>query len=317
MVNIDVYDAKIFNKSKITAEIIKEYQKLNTVTITLNGFEGPCCESLGLYSMLDNICNIFEFDKKKITIRTSNLEERHNEYNIEIVEEWSKTWLTFTVNGLEGKTTESKHIDKNLFGCLYNTPTWHRLCLLAHVDKLNSSSVKMCNPTWELEYNRLWIDPIITEVPSEIDNITSFLKRKNFSRYKIPLDKENFNPLEIHDLYKDFFIEIVSETFVSGRSFFMTEKTIRPMYMKTPIIIMGPSAFLSNLKNRFGFKTFDAWWDERYDWQSQYDRIKSIYEITDMLDKLSVNNRMSMFSDMQEVLEHNYNRVLELNEQRR
>lgn len=316
MVDIKVYDAKIFNKSKVTADIIKEYQTLGTVTITLNGFEGPCCESLGLYSMLDSICDIFVFDKKRITIRTSNYEETHNEYNIKIEERLANHWLAFTINGLGGKSIV-KQIDKNLFGCLYNTPTWHRLCILSHVDRLNSSSIKLCNPTWEKTYNRLWLDPIVTEVPNELDNIMSFLKRKNFSRYKIPLNKENFNPLDIYELYNDFFIEVVSETFVSGRSFFMTEKTIRPMYLKTPFIIMGPTAFLSNLKNRLGFKTFDKWWDESYDQKSQYDRVKAIYDVVNRLDLLTSTEKIDMYNDMTDVLEHNYNRVLELNEQRR
>ena len=88
------------------------------------------------------------------------------------------------------------------------------------------------------------------------------------------------------------------------------------MLARTPFITMGPTAFLSNLKNRYGFKTFDAWWDESYDRLQHYERIQEIYKITDRLDLLSNNERLNMFAEMQPVLEHNYNRVLELNEQR-
>jgi hypothetical protein len=130
--------------------------------------------------------------------------------------------------------------------------------------------------------------------------------------HTIPLDKNNFNPFDIVELYEDFFVEIVSETFVTGITFYPTEKSIRPMALCTPFIHMGPVGFLSNLKNRYGFKTFSAWWDESYDLFQQYDRIQAIYTITSRLDRLSITEKQSMFLDMQDVLNHNKIRLAEL-----
>ena len=152
---------------------------------------------------------------------------------------------------------------------------------------------------------------------AEFDNILNFINSSRYTRHIIPLDKINFNPYEVKDLYKDFFIDLVSETFVSGSCFFWTEKSIRPMMLNTPFIVMGPVAFLSNLKNRYGFKTFSTYWDESYDNLQHYDRIQAIYKIRESLDNVSLLDRQSMDNDMKLILEHNYNRVLELNEQRR
>ena len=59
-------------------------------------------------------------------------------------------------------------------------------------------------------------------------------------------------------------MDIVVETYVSGQSFFPTEKTLRPIIAQTPFIVMGPKGYLANLR-RMGFMTFGQWWDESYD----------------------------------------------------
>tara|TARA_R110000868_G_scaffold237184_3_gene491779 strand:+ start:1029 stop:1985 length:957 start_codon:yes stop_codon:yes gene_type:complete len=310
MVDLLVYDSKIFNKAEATAKIIKEYQTYGSVQITMNKFEGPCCVSLGLYQLLDSICDIFNFDKSKITIRTGNLEEYHPHYHIEIDKIDSLHWLRYTQHGVGNRNPIRSMLPKKLFGCLFNTPTWHRLCLLSHVSKLDNDSVRLCNPTWDIAYNRVWLDDIITECPSELSDILELIR--NVKHHTVPLDKNNFNPFEIVDLYEDFFVEIVSETFVTGITFYPTEKSIRPMALRTPFILMGPVKFLSNLKNRYGFKTFSAWWDESYDLLQQYDRIHAIYKIISRLDLLSVAEKQSMFLDMQDVLNHNKIRLAEL-----
>lgn len=310
MVDLQVYDSKIFNKAEATAKIIKEYQTYGSVHITTNRSEGPCCRSLGLYQLLDSICDIFNFDKSKITILTGNLEEYHPDYCIGINESSNMHWVRYTQNSIGNHDITKLTLPKKLFGCLFNTPTWHRLCLLSHISRLENDSVRLCNPTWDIAYNRVWLDPIATECPNELSDILRLIDK--VKHHTIPLDKNNFNPFDIVKLYEDFFVEIVSETFVTGITFYPTEKSIRPIALRTPFIHMGPVGFLSNLKNRYGFKTFSAWWDESYDLFQQYDRIQAIYTITSRLDRLSITEKQSMFLDMQDVLNHNKIRLAEL-----
>ena len=78
------------------------------------------------------------------------------------------------------------------------------------------------------------------------------------------------------------------------------------MLAKTPFIIQGPQGYLSTLKSDYGFKTFDQWWDESYDQLQNYDRIKKIYQVIDHINTLSDNDKLSMYADMTQVLEHNY-----------
>jgi hypothetical protein len=64
--------------------------------------------------------------------------------------------------------------------------------------------------------------------------------------------------------YDQFHIEIVSESYIYGETFFPTEKTVRPISAGKPMIVMGPRHFLQRLRDQ-GFRTWSDIWDESYD----------------------------------------------------
>ncbi len=297
----------IWDRDHVATSIIKELIETGTANVFLNQ-EGPCADSIGLYSMLDFICEKFNFKKSQINIHTVNFEEIHTEYNII---KNKQHWVGSCLDAFkEIKFVANKDVTKNLFGLVYNVPSWDRLCLLSYVyHNVNQPSMLFCNGTWEAHrYNSFYLNTVTNFCPNEIYNIVDFLK----SNPKPALNDLDDKPttaekmLKVIDLYNDFFIDIVSETYTQGLSFFITEKTLRPMLAKTPFIIQGPQGYLSTLKSDYGFKTFDRWWDESYDQMQNYDRIKKIYQVIDHINTLSDNDTLSMYADMTQVLEHNY-----------
>jgi len=308
----------IYNKDVLAVNIIKEYQTNHASTIFLNN-EGPSAESVGLYQLLDNLCNTLGFDKSKITIITCNAEELHNEYRINIKSQhWFNTcvqqYRKFQFNYKQFKN--NKIVDKNLFGCLYNIPSWNRLSLLSYIKfKTKSPSLLACNVSMtEGQHNTLGLNRIINECPTEFFNIVEYLKTSPEPLPGHPGHKpELWENMEITKFYNDFFIDIVAETYTDGLTFFVTEKTIRPMLALTPFITYGPQGFLSNLRARYGFKTFNRWWDENYDNFSGYERVKEMYKVIDYLDLLSLKERNDMYLDMQETLDYNFKIINEKN----
>lgn len=306
----------MFDIDKITSGIIKEYQKNNSVSIFLNS-EGPCAKSIGLYTLLDDICDKFEFDKNKITIFTNNEFETHNIYNVYFQgQHWFGQCAKYATPAYQNiDHLRNKDVTTNLFGCLYNIPTWSRLCLLTHL-KFNttSQSILACNVSYtKTGPTLLSLDQLILNAPNELFNVVDYLKtspKSLFGDEDKPLAVDSI--MKATDLYSTFFIDIVAETFTQGNTFFVTEKTIRPLYAYTPFIIYGPKHFLSTLKNRYGFKTFSQWWNEDYDNYEDYERIKKIYYLVDQIDKLTLNERQTLFNDMKEVLEFNHNRLKEI-----
>jgi hypothetical protein len=106
--------------------------------------------------------------------------------------------------------------------------------------------------------------------------------------------------------YNQFEIELVSETFLYGQSFFPTEKTIRPIVGCRPMLINGPINFLHNLK-QLGFKTFDQLWSEKYDQFEFPNRWNQI--------KLVINHIIEHGYDCNlanEIVQYNYNHLQQL-----
>jgi hypothetical protein len=321
MVDIKVHNAIMFEPEKVSANVVRDYIYTGSVIITLNYFEGACCRTLGLYDLLDYVSDVFHFDKSKITIITNNVEERHDKYNIQIQNDlkWLKINCTSTLtDGYTKDSFRSKDVTKNLFGCMYNNPLWPRLCLVNYIKRNTThSSLIACNPTFqEGLYNTVELDRLMKEAPGEFESVFETIKQlRPLPGHPGPKPEAEENH-EIIKFYNDFFIDLVAETFTSGIVFSMTEKTVRPMLAMTPFITYGPTAYLSNLKHRYGFKTFSDYWDESYDQLNEYERVKKIYQLIDYLNTLTDQQRIDMYRDMMPTLEHNYNRVLELHEQR-
>jgi len=75
------------------------------------------------------------------------------------------------------------------------------------------------------------------------------------SNYSADFDLNDYNATDI---------EIVLETLFDDDRIHLTEKSLRPIAVGQPFVIAGTHGSLEYLRN-YGFKTFDAIWDESYD----------------------------------------------------
>lgn len=81
--------------------------------------------------------------------------------------------------------------------------------------------------------------------------------------------------------------------------------TFNPIYCGHPIVQFGPYRHLEILK-RYGFRTFDKWWDESYDnYEEGWERLDNIFKVLNFLSKKSVTDLIDMYEDMKDVLQHN------------
>jgi hypothetical protein len=110
-------------------------------------------------------------------------------------------------------------------------------------------------------------------------------------------------------VYKNFLIDIVAETFTTGDCFFITEKTVRPMLLKKPMIVMGPQDFLEYLR-QMGFKTFNDFWDENYDGFAEQNRYQKILELIDHIAQHPMDKLVDTYQRMQPILDHNYDLLM-------
>ena len=317
MILLESRDKHIWSIEHKVIAIIKEatFDNNSKIIIDMNN-EGPCLRSCNFYNILDNISQTFNIDKNRFIIKTCNVEEYHDEYNIEIQ---NNIWVN------QCKKIQNNVDFKKLFsytvGCFVGKPTWNRLVLLAWLDKFyGKQTLLSCHYTNEAESQKsaLQLSEIMHICPDEINTSVEFL---NTCPRKITTEGMDYAPkADINYMismisfisrssYHMIFSELVCETYYSGLTFFPTEKTFRPIMQLTPTITFGPRGFLSNMQ-RCGFKTFSNYWDESYDDLQDYERIQAIQSVLKKLFLLDHNELIDMYADMLPILIHNKNRLL-------
>jgi hypothetical protein len=115
---------------------------------------------------------------------------------------------------------------------------------------------------------------------------------------------------DLMDFYNKSYFSIVSSTYyfsIDENAITLNEKEYKPILAKHPFILVSAPGTLALLKT-LGFKTFDKWFDERYDNETNdEDRmLKLINEVNRLckIDNITWNN---MLEEMQPILEHNFN----------
>lgn len=117
--------------------------------------------------------------------------------------------------------------------------------------------------------------------------------------------------LNLLKYYDQFDVELVAETFVRGDTFFPTEKTVRPIIGKKPMVIYGPKNYLKHLKE-LGFKTWDTIWDESYDEYEGIERWNKMKPIIDQIHFWGDWEWKPILEQAQEIADYNFNHFLNI-----
>ena len=104
--------------------------------------------------------------------------------------------------------------------------------------------------------------------------------------------------------YDRYFLEIIAETDILS-SDWITEKTIKNLYIGKPFLLFGGAGSLQKLHS-FGFKTFSPWIDESYDKESNiYLRLQAIKSEIDRLGAMSLDHLEKLQLEMMPIFTHN------------
>jgi hypothetical protein len=320
MINIPHIDLKIWNPELRAIEIVAELQAQGHATIRIDG-EGSDCKTLGLYTLLDTICSSLGYNPSTVSIHTCNQLEQHSHYQIiKHPPLYIPSGQQFAVRHTlpEKRWDTLKH-----FGMFIGRSSWQRLWMASHTwSNYSDKTVMTYHYDSGVDYHRthLSFDELAYQIGlfDAVDTASKFMQQlpiKNESVDSYPiLTPAHF---AIAKLYPDFFVEIVCETFLTGRSFYPTEKTWRPFICCTPFLTLGPRGFLANL-HKLGFRTFSQWWDESYDQDADLDNgrvaINSIQQTQKRLSMFSQQELEGMYIDMKDTLDYNYQHFMQLKE---
>lgn len=130
---------------------------------------------------------------------------------------------------------------------------------------------------------------------------------------KIFLDQVTWKDgLPVISYYENTYFELASETLGANNhddSFYFTEKTLKPIVMGHPFIMVSTKHFLKNLRG-IGFKTFGDFIDESYD---ECDNVNDRIDIISKnLERLDMTESKKFYNDTRAICEHNQNHFMYL-----
>jgi len=293
-------DTHIWNRDELVDYLVQYQNK--KIQLSVNA-EGCNCKAIGLYRLLDS----FQFES--VDIITANAIEHHDKYNIV-----HKSTLMYAT--VRSAIASQYHVwNKNkIFCAYYGRPLWHRIGLASYLKShYNDASLVNLRGDYQDEDSRRlfevaeffrWAPEHIKDFAAIADQLPILVE--NIDGYTPGVTDTSGFTHQLQDFYKDIFVDIVSETFTSGNSFYPTEKTFRPMLLKKPFVVMSSANHLIYLR-QMGFQTFGDFWSEDYDRLSRRARYQKIIELIDFIGSRSKDELYDMYQRMQPVLDHNYN----------
>jgi hypothetical protein len=293
----------IWNRLELI-DFLVQNQGQNIVLTTKS--EGCCCRAIGLYDLLG------KFSFKSVTIISPNQLEHHKQYHINIHAPWKFFTVSNTIDTLYHTWNKNK-----VFATIYGRPLWHRIGLVAHLKKYYSDiSLLGCLADPGSSDNRelFEVSRLFRHDPHSLQNFAEIWKQlpmalHNVAEYTPGQQLSDGYIAQTKNLYPNFLIDIVAEPFTDGDCFFATEKTVRPMMLKKPFILMGSKNHLNYL-HQMGFRTFSDFWNEDYDGYEGKERYSKILNLIDILAQKSIAELEHMYWDMQYTLDYNYNLLL-------
>lgn len=299
---ISCVNDKIWNHVDLVRFLSNHQRK--DITLFINP-EAIDLSQLGLYDLLD----CFEF--ASVRIGTWNQLETSDKYNI--TTNIGNRFLTENIAEVTDTARLHAWNGQKVFLTCYGRPTANRLGLAAYLNShypamslVHFSGGAALNDLTLYELDKLAefrlesvkeAVELIPQLPRLYNSETAY----DFAHYKFD------DPLT--QCYENIFVDIVSESHVLGNTFFATEKTTRPMWLKKPFIVFASTSYLCYLR-QMGFKTFSEFWDESYDGHQGRDRFVKILELIDSLANKSTSELEQMYQGMQNILDHNYNLLL-------
>jgi len=264
--------------------------------------EGVDLNATGVYQLLD------QFGYHDTLVITNNLLESHVNNRI-------KHKNPFKYFNLSSKDYSKYHYwsEKKTFACLYNRPLWHRIGIAAEMqcNYPAQTTINMRSDPADVDQRTLFeLQQLFEHAPGSVVKFAQVqdswpCQIEQVDTYTVG-NTTNGHTDQLAHFYPDFLIDIVAETWTQGNCFFPTEKTVRPMLLKKPMIVMGPKNYFEYLR-QMGFQTFYHFWDENYDGFGNGDRYSKILTLIDSIAKLSTQQLHNMYTEMQYVLDHNYN----------
>jgi len=311
---IKVYtdDGIIWQRDQLVDQITRCVVSCQPMTFDTNT-EGPDLNTVGLYDILETVIGNGDYSWDNISVNTANLFEENPLVNYNKTAPW--IYLNFA-QGLDLPAQQKDFSNIKHIGYFVSRCNWHRLKIASQLYKKHFNKTLLTfhyNADSDYHQANLELTQLMHYNNSDaVIDAAEFLKRA-----PIIVDEPEVYPIvhprgyNLHPHYANFFVEIVSETYLQGNTFFPTEKLWRPIMMLTPFIVQGPQWYIQRL-HKLGFRTFNQWWSEGHDEDPYNCHADAVCEIVNKITRYSLHDLEKIYNEMLPNLQHNRNLMLSL-----
>ena len=328
-------EREIYWSAELCSKIVDKMQQHGSVI--LRSKECRCPEASGLYNLLDQLCQYWNWDPAKITLESSNPLASHSKYNVVVCE--------------HGTPTASMVI--NQMSCIEHRPWNQEKVYGMFLGRANVTRIRGAHNHHNFEYQNLGLSSFHHDLKWHIDKqvlneylITSDQRYSEITNIPPYSDIDSLMPppitgekvlLNWGSVYEKIGVEIVFETSEISTNLTFSEKLHRPILYKRPFFLVAGRHSIANLKDE---KTYFKKWEYNFNnlvdndllreikeaqshlhffenvISSAYDNDEGIYRVDHVFDILRELIRTekiySILEDCQEDIEHNYNTIMKL-----
>ena len=291
------------------------YSWISTKPVEQNFINSSFCEIDIIKDILKS-CNIKNYKThhcEKIPVKLKkSLGIKIGYYDL-FLSEWTSRF-----KGL-ASTIPSNHNFDYKVSCLNHRADIHRTVITSLFCENSQFFYTMCS---QLDYDYLLNnkDIPLDEFDDEFKNLIKSKIDQFYTKPLISFDDSNINynyktqnSILNYTAIQNSFVNLTNETKFYTSLNYISEKSFKPIIARRPFIMVGPPENLKFLKS-WGFKTFDKWWDESYDLESDHhERIKKIYKLVNYILSLDKDTLANILEEMNPILEYNYQLFLKFN----
>jgi len=273
--------------------------------------EGPSLQSLGITQIINQYCEKYQIDTKNIFVKNWSNSTELITYSVE-----NKHLLSHFFNRSQSYWLETivPSCHDFVFGFFIGRRTIPRLAAMHYLYHSYKNKVLLsCLSTitvnslpWQgsnaginLDLIQDWINSDLEKTFCqwwESDPIHSLDRHSIRDQYQAGVNTN----LDILQFYSKFDIELVSESYTRGNTFFPTEKTVRPIMAAKPVLIYGPKNFLQRLQG-LGFETYHSVWNESYDQLEGPDRWHAMKHVIDSIMAWPQSHRLDQLQQADQI----------------
>jgi hypothetical protein len=307
-------DREIFFPAVLASKLVDTMQKHGHVILTST--ECRSARQSGLYTLLDQMCNYWKWDKSKIIIETTNSLEKHDEYQVEFHLD-----RVFMFNpGLV-----KKHVDRRswnhekTYGMFLSRANVTRIRGIHNHQNFRYQDQGLVSWHHDLKYH---VDlPVLKEYMELSDQryseMTSIEPFSNIGPVLKPPISFAQRDVDWNAVYEKIGIELVFETSEHEDCFTISEKIMRPILYRRPFMIIAGRGYMQQVENIFsqphileiaqgqaGVRFFKNVIPADYDNLEFTARVDRVFEILDEL--ISSGRINTIVEDCADDIEWNY-----------